>query len=98
MAGIDHIQPLLFAIWDESQSPYFNDNIANSSNPNVDLVSLKGHSRCSACAGPDYACFMTPAHARMLKLAATLPLNFSLSPCAYIGFNRSHPSSWHNHP
>ena len=39
VAGIDKIQPLLFAVWDEAQSPYFNDNIANSSDPNVDRVS-----------------------------------------------------------
>ena len=46
VAGVDKIQPLLFAVWDEAQSPYFNDNIANSSDPNVDRVSpeRKSHS------------------------------------------------------
>ncbi len=30
--------PLLFVVWDEAQSPYFNDNIAASANPLVALV------------------------------------------------------------
>ena len=37
--GVDLIMPLLFVVWDEAQSPYFNDNIAASSNPLVALVS-----------------------------------------------------------
>ena len=42
--GVDKVVPLLFVVWDEAQSPYFNDNIAASSDPAVSLVS--GAIRC----------------------------------------------------
>lgn len=28
--------PALFGVWDEAQSPYFNENVAESLDPNVD--------------------------------------------------------------